>query len=270
MSYFDILGIDETASVEDVKKAYKNLILKNHPDKGGKSEEFQKVKDAYESFKNNNGKHDIKMDFTTNIKPVLDAMLSFIKKLMDKSQRNINISVPVTIEDIWHGRVKKISLKVKRIKYTDDSISLSESLEDIYVYLSTYKSTYVFEGKGDDCIIKKFSSGDVIVSLDIQPHEYLTIDSIFCRFDLCMSYSISLVDYYLVKELSIPYIDNRTIVVPYDKNKVINVNQEGLPFDETRGNLIIYIDVILPPDIQTLQNELEIKSNILSCTKLLE
>jgi hypothetical protein len=33
MDFYSILGIDEDASQEDVKKAYQQLVLKHHPDK---------------------------------------------------------------------------------------------------------------------------------------------------------------------------------------------------------------------------------------------
>ena len=32
---FDVLGLEEGASADDVEAAYKNLIVKNHPDQGG-------------------------------------------------------------------------------------------------------------------------------------------------------------------------------------------------------------------------------------------
>jgi hypothetical protein len=49
--YF-ILQIEENASEEAVKKAYKNLCRVHHPDKGGNSEVFNKINKAYQILRN--------------------------------------------------------------------------------------------------------------------------------------------------------------------------------------------------------------------------
>jgi len=46
--YHDILGVAADASDNDVKKAYRSLASKHHPDKGGDENKFKEVKDAYE------------------------------------------------------------------------------------------------------------------------------------------------------------------------------------------------------------------------------
>jgi len=46
--YFDILGLSENASQEEIKKAYKKRALSTHPDQGGDQEEFLKVQEAFD------------------------------------------------------------------------------------------------------------------------------------------------------------------------------------------------------------------------------
>jgi len=50
-NYYKILGISRTASEDDIKKAYRKLALKYHPDKNkapGAEERFKEVAEAYE------------------------------------------------------------------------------------------------------------------------------------------------------------------------------------------------------------------------------
>ena len=45
---YDILGVSKNASDSEIKKAWKKLALKEHPDKGGDPEKFKKIQSAYE------------------------------------------------------------------------------------------------------------------------------------------------------------------------------------------------------------------------------
>jgi DnaJ-class molecular chaperone with C-terminal Zn finger domain len=46
--YYKILGVEKTASADDIKKAYRNLAHKYHPDKGGDAEKFKEINEAYQ------------------------------------------------------------------------------------------------------------------------------------------------------------------------------------------------------------------------------
>ena len=45
---YDILGVQQNAAAEDIKKAYRKLALQHHPDKGGNPEIFKKIQQAYD------------------------------------------------------------------------------------------------------------------------------------------------------------------------------------------------------------------------------
>lgn len=45
--YYKSLGVDQKASKDDIKKAFRNLAHKHHPDKGGDAEKFKEINEAY-------------------------------------------------------------------------------------------------------------------------------------------------------------------------------------------------------------------------------
>jgi DnaJ like chaperone protein len=59
-SFYKVLGIDESASNDEIKKAYRKMAVKHHPDKFNQLGEeqqkaaknkFQKIQEAYEHIK---------------------------------------------------------------------------------------------------------------------------------------------------------------------------------------------------------------------------
>jgi DnaJ family protein A protein 2 len=42
------MGIDKNATPQEIRKAYRKLAIKLHPDKGGDPEKFKEMQNAYE------------------------------------------------------------------------------------------------------------------------------------------------------------------------------------------------------------------------------
>ena len=47
-NYYETLGVDENASIGEIKKKYRKLSLQHHPDRGGDEELFKKISTAYD------------------------------------------------------------------------------------------------------------------------------------------------------------------------------------------------------------------------------
>ena len=45
--YYNILGVDRKATQDDIKKAFRKLAHKHHPDKGGTDDKFKEITEAY-------------------------------------------------------------------------------------------------------------------------------------------------------------------------------------------------------------------------------
>ena len=65
-SYYDILGVKRDALQEDIKKAYRKLSMKHHPDRGGNKEIFQKINEAYQTLGDDSHRNTYNMQLDGN------------------------------------------------------------------------------------------------------------------------------------------------------------------------------------------------------------
>jgi DnaJ homolog subfamily A member 2 len=94
-NYYKILELEKSASEDEIKRAYKKLALKNHPDKGGDIEKFREIQEAYEVLSNKNRRE----EYHNN---------NQIKKLPDT-----NYTFHVCLGDVYNGAKKTIKISTK-------------------------------------------------------------------------------------------------------------------------------------------------------------
>jgi len=56
-NYYKILNVNNNANKQDIKRAYRNLAVKYHPDKGGSEEKFKEISEAYEILSDDNKRY---------------------------------------------------------------------------------------------------------------------------------------------------------------------------------------------------------------------
>ena len=55
---YEVLGVQNSASQDEIKKVYRKLAVQHHPDKGGDSEKFKSITEAYNTLSDNNKRRD--------------------------------------------------------------------------------------------------------------------------------------------------------------------------------------------------------------------
>lgn len=128
--FYDIIGVPQEASADDIRKAYRKKVIKAHPDKGGDVEEFKKLQAAYEILSNPEKKElydkygidGIKEGGGSGMDP-FEAMFGGMfggrggrggGKPAQKKVKPIVKEIKVTLEDLYVGKMKKVTFRRDR------------------------------------------------------------------------------------------------------------------------------------------------------------
>ena len=117
-TFYQILGVDKKADPKDIKKAYRKLALKHHPDRGGDDATFKKIGRAYDVLSDENkrkiydtkGEEGLK-DFeqgSNDIDPTEIFANFFQQQRHNQNEMKLQVVIPVqvTLDEIFTGRKK--------------------------------------------------------------------------------------------------------------------------------------------------------------------
>ena len=122
-NYYEILGVSKEATAEEIKKSYRKLSLKYHPDKNPDGEEkFKEISEAYtilgdteKRSKYDNGGMNLEDLFGQGGSPFEDLFGNmfgrggFDQRPRTRRGRDMTINLNITLEESYFGREKSIS-----------------------------------------------------------------------------------------------------------------------------------------------------------------
>ncbi|XP_070828862.1 dnaJ homolog subfamily A member 4 [Chaetodon trifascialis] len=122
--YYDLLGVDPKASPEELKKAYRKLALKYHPDKNpNEGEKFKLISQAYEVLSNpekrdlydQGGEQAIKEGGMGGGSSPMDIFNMFFggggRMQRERKGKNVVHQLSVTLEEMYNGSTRKLGLQ---------------------------------------------------------------------------------------------------------------------------------------------------------------
>ena len=156
--YYSILGVSKTASESEIKKAYRKLASQHHPDRGGNSDRFKEVQEAYDILSNSTkrAEYDNPQGFFSqrhNFDDILDQY--FTQFNMRSQMQNSRINLWINLEDVAQGGPRLITVNTGAVNMPVE-IQIPQGIQD-----------------GESIRYPKLIRGtDLVVGFRVNPHPH--------------------------------------------------------------------------------------------------
>lgn len=263
MNLYNVLGLDNTATKSDIKKAYHNLAIKYHPDKSDDidaNKKFQEIHTAYEILYDDEKRSEYDKLSKEERMQVFDLIKTYLTEINPKGS-NFFTGIINTFyhnnedelrNDINSFNIKNIFTKITKelINYTyiDNNnniyVTLKDKYENKFKYIKIYDSTYIIPINNDSyTLIHKNKEIKINIICEQDPN-FQIIDS----YDLLLIKSVSLYQYLYGGKIKIQHINNENILFEFDccleKKPIFAIENKGLMKDNlSRGNFYIYLTI---------------------------
>jgi curved DNA-binding protein len=265
MDYYNILGVDRSASQDDIKKAYRKLAAKHHPDRGGDTAKFQEISAAYDTLSN----PDKKAQYDNpqpqggfqqygGMPPGFEDILRGFgggpfgdifgqRRQQPVRNRTLNLQTQITLEEAFKGKdlIANVQLPSGRDQVLE--VKIPAGVRD--------GTTLRLGGMGDDSI-GNMPRGDIHLTVHIMQHSRFHREGD----DLIMKLDISCFDAILGTTIQFDSLDGKTLEtnVPagIQHGQLMNVQGQGMPNmsdNRMRGRLLIEIGIKIPTTLTDLQ-----------------
>ena len=112
-AYYELFGLDTSASSSDIRKAYKKLLIKCHPDKGGDPKRFQEIQNAYEVLSDPDKKDIYDKYGEQGLKGNHSNVSQTTKQV--KKCASLLFTLRIQLEEVYTGVTKELEISVDKI-----------------------------------------------------------------------------------------------------------------------------------------------------------
>mgnify|MGYP001262736939 FL=1 len=269
-NYYDILGVSEDASNEQIKNAFKSIAKKEHPDRGGDEAVFKEANEAYDTLKSSQKRHDYdtmrKFGGTTQgggQHPFFnedifgdffsgfgngDMQFNFTQgpgrtrtfRSQPRGNRNVQVRMALSIKEVMTENEKTINYKLPSGRDEFATVKIPAGVQ--------HGVTFKFQGMGDDTI-KNVPRGDLMVLMSVIDSDGYTRKGN----DLYTDKTIDCFKAMRGYEFNLKTLDDKIIKVKVPEctqpNTILQVKGQGMPVHKTidiRGNLYVKVHVLIP------------------------
>ena len=269
-NYYDILGVSEDASNEQIKNAFKSIAKKEHPDRGGNEAVFKEANEAYDTLKSSQKRHDydtmrkfggttqgggqhpffnedIFGDFFSGF-GIGDMQFNFTQgpgrtrtfRSQPRGNRNVQVRMALSIKEVMTENEKTINYKLPSGRDEFATVKIPAGVQ--------HGVTFKFQGMGDDTI-KNVPRGDLMVLMSVLDSDGYTRKGN----DLYTDKTINCFQAMRGYEFNLKTLDDKIIKVKVPEgtqpNTILQVKGQGMPVHKTidiRGNLYVKVHVLIP------------------------
>ena len=275
--YYDILGVSEDASNEQIKKAFKEIAKKEHPDRGGNEARFKEANEAHNTLKDSQKRHDydtmrkfggaghgseqhpffnedIFGDFFSgfgngNGDMDFNGRFNFTQgpgsrtrtfRSGPKGNRNVQVRMAISIKEAMINDEKTINYKLPSGRDEFATVKIPAGVQ--------HGITFKFSGMGDDSI-KNMPRGDLMVVMSVLDSDGYTRKGN----DLYTDKTINCFQAVRGHEINLKTLEDKIIKVKVpagtQPGTLLAVKGQGMPVHKTlniRGNLYVKVHVLIP------------------------
>jgi curved DNA-binding protein len=245
MNYYNILGVSNTASNDDIKQAYRTLAKQHHPDTGGDETKFKEINEAYQTLKNENTRQEYdqpKQRVNVNPADFEDMFSSFFgQRQAQQRNRDVKIAVTISLEEVAVGKDITVKYTLANGQDTTATIKIHPGTEN--------GEAIRYKGLGDNAAIQ-LPRGDLLVFVNVLRHKQFDRD----RNHVYTTYDISVLDLILGTKITVQSLVGHKIAINIPKGTqsgtVMGVSGHGLP--NLRAGITGNFYVVLKGKVPTL------------------